>query len=105
MIGNKIQVIARGDGQIYYVANSWRRFAPAGKSFVLRLDLREGFDIGRHFGDGLTFEIVACADFDFGLSVEDVEFRDDERIDSVDHFCIAQDGQIEPAAAARTAGD
>src|SRR5450432_662154 len=52
-----------------------------------------------------AFVFVADADLDLPLGVEDVELGDYQRIDAVDHFGVAQDLQVEPAAAARASGD
>src|SRR5580704_11367248 len=73
LIGNKVQVIARGGGQLFHVANSRRRLAPARKRLVVGLDLRQRFDVTGHLADRLTLEAVADADFYFRLRIEDVE--------------------------------
>jgi hypothetical protein len=88
-----------------HVANSRRRLAPAGQCFVVRLDLRERFDVGRHFFDRLSLETVTGAHLYFGLRIEDVEFRHHERIDPVDHFRVAQYRQIEPTTSSWSSRD
>src|SRR4029077_4758778 len=51
--------------------------------------------------------LVAIADthLNFTLRIENVELGDNERSNSIDHNGIAQHGEVQPSAAARTARD
>src|SRR4029077_15790044 len=51
--------------------------------------------------------LVAIADtyLNFALRIENVELRDNERSDSIDHNGIAQHGEVQPSAPARAARD
>ena len=59
-------------------------------------------------GDGvgkLAVDAVAGADGDLDALVHDVHLGDDEPFRAVDHVGVAEQGEVEPAAAARAAGD
>ena len=59
-----------------------------------------GDDVG-HF----AVDLVAGADGNLFEVVQDVHLGDDEPLGAVDHVGVAEQRQVEPAAAARAAGD
>ena len=50
-------------------------------------------------------DLVAGADGNLGALVHHVHLGDDEPLGPVDHVGVAEERQVEPAAAARTSGD
>src|SRR5216683_4683456 len=105
IVGDEAKVVHGGFGQFGGVFEAVGGFAPAGERFVDGRDAFVDFGGGRHFVDRRAFVGVADANPDFALGVEDIKLGDDERIDAVDHFGVAQFGKIEPAATARASGN
>src|SRR5262249_4086903 len=104
-IADEAEIVYGGLGQLGGVFYAVSILAPAGKSFVFRDNVFVLFSERRHFVNGPAFVFVACADLDFALGVKDVELGDNQRVDAVDHLGVAEDGEIEPAAAAGAPGD
>src|SRR5262249_20630812 len=104
-ITDETHVVERSFGQFARIFHTVSLLLPAGKCFVDWRDLFIFLGECGHFVDGRAFVFVAGANLDFALCIEDVEFGDDERINAVDHFGVAKNGEVEPATAARTAGD
>src|SRR5208282_4698745 len=105
LVGDETEVIARLLGQILHVANSRSRLLPARQGLVVGLDLRQGFDVRRHFFQGLAFVAVAGANLNLGLVVENVEFGHHHRIDAAEHHRVPKNDEVEPAATARPSCD
>ena len=59
----------------------------------------------RHFGDFPAFDPVGHADGNLLEFVEHVELGDDDAVETVDRRSVTEQRDIEPAAAARPAGD
>src|SRR5258707_11522526 len=104
-IADEAQVIHRGLGQSRVVLHTVSRLAPARQRFVFRRHALVFFGERRHFAELRAFVFVADADLNLALRVENIEFGDDQRIDAVDHFGVAQHLEIKPATAPRASGD
>ena len=78
---------------------------PALQGGVDRLDGLESAHVGGDDVGQLAVDLVAGADGDLGALVHHVHLGDDQPLGAVDHVGVAQQRQVEPAAAAGTAGD
>ena len=67
--------------------------------------LLEAANVGGDDVGDLAVDLVGGADGDLVALVEDVHLGDDEPLGGVDHVGVAEQRDIEPAAAAGTAGD
>ena len=65
----------------------------------------EAADVGGDNVGELAVDLVVRADGDLGALVHDVHLGDDEPLGGVDHVGVAEQREVEPAGAARTAGD
>src|SRR5208337_5209853 len=104
-IGDEAEIVDCGFRELAGIFNAVSGFAPAGKRLIDGRDEFVDFRGGGHFVNGRSLVVITDADFDFALGVEDVELGDHQRIDAVDHFGVAEFGQVQPAAAPRASGD
>src|SRR5262249_45332169 len=104
-IGDEAEIVERGFRQLAGVFHTIRRIAPAGHGFAFGSDPLMFLGECGHFVDPRGLVFVAGADLDFALGIEDIELSDDERVDAVDHLGVAQNSEVEPAAAAWPAGN
>src|SRR5882762_2257726 len=105
IVGDEAEIVYGGFRQLGGVFEAVGGFAPAREGFVDGRDPLVDFGGSGHFVDGRAFVRIAHTHPDFALGVEDVKLGNNERIDAVDHFCVAEYGQIEPAAAAGASCD
>ena len=92
-------------GQIATRARPGRLFPPAGNSLVDRFDLGLRVLSGRQVIDLAPVQAIRGADLDFVKAVEDVELGEREAVDATGADGLADQYGVEPAAAARPAGD
>ena len=78
---------------------------PALERGVDGLDGLEAAHVGGDVVGHLAVDLVADADGDLVELVEDVHLGDDQPLGAVDQVGVAEQRKVEPAAAARTAGD
>ena len=86
-----------------FLADFRKVFLPAGELGVNRLYL--GCDVERNLVSLSAVHLVGCADFDRLEIIQTVRFHHDEVGHAVDHHGVFQSHEIQPSAAARTAGD
>src|SRR5262245_29622484 len=79
-IADEAEIVYGGLGQLRGFLYAVSILTPAGESLVFGNDVFVLFGEGGHFVNGLAFVLVACADLDFALGVEDVELGDDQRV-------------------------
>ena len=99
------QIILRGLGQFVELGNALGGLAPAFERGVARLDGFQAVHVGGNFVGDLAVDFVADADGNLGQLVEHVELGDDQPLGAVDLVGVAEQGNVEPAAAAGAAGD
>src|SRR4030095_10674667 len=104
-VADEAEIVEGGFGKLGRIFYAVSVLAPAGERFIFGDDVLVLFREGGHFVQGLAFVSVSGADLNFALGVEDVDLGDNKRVYSVNHFGVAKDGQVEPAAAARASCD
>jgi hypothetical protein len=97
-------VVLRLDGEVVVGGDADRRLLPALEGAVLGLVVVVGDGEGGEGVPRLAADLVAGADADLVEFVQDVELGDRQLVEAVEHDGGAQDGQVEPAGAAGTAG-
>src|SRR5579859_2597783 len=103
MVGDEAQIVHSSFGELGGVLKAVGGFAPAGEGFIDGCYTLVDFGRSRHLVDGRAFVSVTNTDSDFALGVENVEFGDNEGVNAVDHFGIAEFREVQPTAAARAA--
>ena len=98
------EVILRDLRQLVEFGNAFGRFVPALQFRIHALDGFEAAHVGGHGVDELAVDLVSGADGNFVERVEHVKLRYYQPLRSIDLVRVAQQGQIEPAAAARATG-
>src|SRR6218665_121959 len=100
-----LKVAARVQRQRVPLRHAEGRLGPAGEGFVHGHAGRDLVAIERQDVDGLAVQFVADAHLDLGQAVQHVELGHAQTGDAVDDDRALQRSGIEPAAAARAAGD
>ena len=80
-------------------------FLPAVNGLIDRLDPRLRLLAGRQIVDFAAVQLIADADLDLVEAVENVELGERDAVDAAGAHGLAHQHGVEPAAAARAAGD
>ncbi len=102
---DKVQVILGQFGELIKLGNAFSGLVPPFQSGVDGLDGLEATDIGGNPVRDLAIDLVGGAYRDLGAFVHHVHLGDDEPLSTVNRVGVAEEREIEPAAAARTTGD
>ena len=89
--------------KLTFLADSCKIFLPAREFGVNRIDL--GRDVERNLVSLNAVHLVGCADLDGLEIIQTVRLHHDEVGHAVDHHSVLQCHEVQPATAARTAGD
>src|SRR5260370_21732534 len=98
-IRNKPQIIERCFRQLRAIFHAVRCFIPPWQRLIFWGDVLVFFSKREHFPLRLPFVFVPHAYLNFALRIKNIQLGDHHRIDPVDHLRVAQDLQIQPAAA------
>ena len=101
----EVQIILRQLRQFVELGDAFGGGLPAFERGVDGLDGLEAAHVGGDDVGELAVDLVAGADGDLVALVHDVHLGDDQPFGAVDHVGVAEQRQVEPAAAARAAGD
>lgn len=101
---NVLDVTPRLVGQIVVVLRAGGWLFPARQRLIVHLDLRQQFGIRRKALEFLAVDEVLCGDLELVKVVEDVELGEVDGGVVVAGVRVLDNDQIEPAAAALTAG-
>jgi len=105
LLFQEVDVVLGFRGQIGKLSYPARGFLPAGLGLVHRLKPGQSSHGGRHVRHRLAIQRVARAYLDLLQLVQHIQLGDDETVEAVDGGGVLQQRHVEPAAAARPAGD
>src|SRR3954452_9248394 len=105
LVLDELDVILRGGRQLLERRHAGRRRLPSLHHAVLRLVVVVRDGEGGERLPALAADVVAGADGDLVEIIEDVELRQRDLVEAVEHRRGAHDREVEPAGAARPAGD
>lgn len=100
-----MEVVLGGLRKIVEVLDALGGGLPALERGVAGDDFGDAADVGGDFVGDVAVDFVAGADGNLGELVEDVELGDDEPLGGVDLVGIAEQRNVEPAAATLAPGD
>ena len=102
---DKAEVLLRFNGQLVVLGDAFGRAVPTLQRGVDGLDRAKAPDVGGYHVRLAAVDLIGSADRDFRRLIEHVHLGDYQPLGPVDHVRVAQERQVEPAAASRTTGD